>query len=120
VWLSGPIDVAEGRPRVHADFAGSWVHPDRVEPAEIEDDPAVDRAVARDVVPAAADRERQSRRLCNADGRSDVPDCPSAYDRGRAPVDQPIPDPTRFVVGRIRRQNDRAVETGTAQGVGYR
>ena len=58
--LGRTVDVGELRPGADVDEPRLRLHVDRVELAQVEHDAVVDRAVAGDVVAAAADRQRQA------------------------------------------------------------
>ena len=96
VGLGRPIDVAERRPGLDADQAGVGIDLDRVQPPQVQKDAVVHGAVARDVVAAAADRQRQSglpgerdrrarRRRRSRPGRSGGDACRSCRSRRAEP-----------------------------------
>ena len=80
--------------------------------AEIEDDPAVVRAVAREAVPATADRQAQAGFAGERDGPRDVLRVGSADDQRGVPIGRGIVDLARQVVVRAAGQDDRAVQAG--------
>jgi hypothetical protein len=75
-----------------------------------EDDPALDRSVARDVVAAAADRQSEPELACSGDGGRDVPDPGGPDERDRTPVDHRVPDRPRVLVALVAGSRDRSLD----------
>lgn len=102
------------RPGVRVDL-------DRAQRAQVEHDAVVDRAVARDAVPAAPHREQHPVRRGGRDRRRDLGGVTRPDDGERAAVDHPVPDPPRVVVVVVARGDHlpRARPQVVDDGVGH-
>ena len=108
--FGGAVEVAERRAGSDLDLSHVGVDDHVRQPAEVEDDAALDGAVPRDVVTAPADRQREAEALRRRDGPRDVPDPACPDDGGRTPVDHRVPDRSCLVVPRVGRFDDRALD----------
>ena len=84
--------------------------------AEVEDDPALGRAVAGQAVAAAADRQLEAGLAGEDDGPRDVAGVGRLDDQRRATVDLREVDLAGVVVGRRPRADDRPGEAGDEGG----
>ena len=84
--------------------------------AQVEDDAAVGRAVARRAVPAAADRQLQAGLARDLDDGLHVLDVRDPHDHGGPPVDVPVHDLARCVVVVVVRADDAAVDRSRSRG----
>jgi hypothetical protein len=92
------IDVGPRRAALHVHGAAGGVETDAAHRRQVDHQAAVDHGCARDVVPAAADRERQRVLRGEADGCGHVVLAGAARDRRRTLVDHAIPHAARSLV----------------------
>ncbi len=109
--------VAVARSGAEADGAGVGVDVDAVGRAEVDHEAAVDRAVAGDVAPAAADRQLQAAIGRDLQRRHDVGRAAAAGDDRGPQIGAHVVDGARGVVAGVARQHDLAAEA-TAEGGG--
>ena len=110
--LGRAIDVRERRPGPDADQSRIGVDLDRRQAAHVQDDPVVHRAVARDVVAPAADRERQPRFPGERDRRRDVLGAGRLDDEAGTLVDHAVPDAASVIVVGVARGDDPSLDGG--------
>ena len=99
VRLRRCVECAPGGAAAGARDSRVPVDLDRVESGQLDDQTAVADGVARDVVTAAADRNRQPVLGRHAERGDDVGGAPAARDRERPPVDERVERRPRLVVG---------------------
>src|SRR6266511_4917297 len=89
---------------------------DRVHRGEVEDDPALGRAVPRAAVAAAAHRELGARLPCQGNDAGDIGCVGDADDRCRPAVEAGEENATRLVVCGVVRADHLAVQAGAEVG----
>ena len=100
------VDVGPRRTALHVHGAAGGVDADAAHRRQVDHQAVVDDGGAGDVVPAAADGERQGVLGGEADGGRDVVGVGAARDRGRALVDHAVPHAARgLVLGVIGRDD---------------
>ena len=92
------VHVVPDGAAAHADPPALGVHYDVAQVAQVDDRGVVRGRVTRDVVPAAADGDRQPFAPRPADGRGDLLGRGRADDHGRPPVDRPVEGRAGLVV----------------------
>ena len=109
--LCGGFRVAAGGDAAaHPSRAALDVDLQPVQVAEVEHDAALGRAVARDAVGAAPDRELDSGLARECDHSRDVVGVGGADDRRGPAVDPSVEDRAAFVVAGLSRRHDTSVE----------
>ena len=76
--------------------------------AQVNDKGTVGDRMARDGVPTAANRDRESRAACGLHSRNDVGGRPALDDRGGSPVDRPVERHASRVVAVMIRPDHRS------------
>src|SRR5919204_1703536 len=103
------IHVAERGAALHAHSPRLSVDMDAVHRREIDHEAAVVHGIARDVVASTFDRHEQVVLTCEVHCVDDICGAAAPSDQRRSPVDQPVPDPPRFLVPEVLRcQNGSA------------
>jgi len=92
VALHSRVEVGERRPGLDGRAPARRIDADRAHRGKVDDEPAIGNRIARNVMPAAADRDRQPAPARKCDRWGDVVRARALHDRGRAPVDHSVPD----------------------------
>ncbi len=110
--LGGGVDRAPLRAALDTSDALVGINVDAVHGAQIDADAGVDQRGAGDAMAAAVDGEGDVLLAGDVDGGGDVVGARGPGDHGRAPVDHPVEQGPRLVVGGIGRAQQLPSETG--------
>ena len=100
--LSRAVDVSPRRPGSDPSRPGVGVDLHRVHGRQVDYQPVVAHGTACDLVAAAADAQHGAQLASDSNRVDDVLDVGTASDRCGVPVDQPVPDASDIVIGRVR------------------
>jgi len=104
------IELRPHDPAFGSRGAVARIDADALHRREVEDDAAVARAEAGDVVPAGADGDDELVPAGEAEACDHVRRAGAANDEGRPPVDHPVPDRAGGVVGVVAGDDERAAD----------
>ena len=106
--LGRDVKLAEERSPARPRDAGRRVDAHIVHAAEVDDDAAVGRGIAKPAMTASADGDFELPIAAEPNRRGDVVDAGRPNHDGRSTVDRRVPDPAGIVVGRVVGGNDLA------------